>query len=183
MLQLGICLVCAALIAIDQLTKWLAIVYFKGADPLMVIEGIVSFTYTENTGAAWSLFSGQRWLLVGGTALMLSALFVVLLSGMFKKNKAAIVGGMLVFSGGFGNLIDRFFRGFVVDFIKAEFIDFPIFNFADCLIVVGAIWLFVYFVFVYSDPADRAKKSKKKKEPTVEHVESQTDRTDGGNEA
>ena len=167
MLQLGICLVSVALVAIDQLTKWLAITLFKGSDPLPVVDGLLSFTYTENTGAAWSMFEGQRWLLVGGTGVMLIALLVVMLSGMFKKQKLAIAGGVLVFAGGLGNLVDRIFRGYVVDFIRTEFVDFPIFNVADCFVVIGAIWLFVYFVFIYSDPT--AEKEKEKELPADEN--------------
>jgi len=181
-LQLGICLVSIALIAIDQLTKWLAIVFCKGADPMPVINGIVSFTYTENTGAAWSMFEGQRWLLVGGTGVMLAALFVVLLCGMFKNQKLAIAGGILVFAGGLGNLIDRIFRGYVVDFIRTEFMDFPIFNVADCFVVIGAVWLFIYFVFVYSDPSDKKKNVEKTEEELPADDDVHSDAAVDGNE-
>ena len=54
-------------------------------------------------------------------------------------------------SGGIGNLIDRIIRGYVVDFLQTDFMDFPIFNVADCFVVIGAILLFIYFVFFYSD--------------------------------
>lgn len=186
MLQLGILLITAALIGIDQLTKWLAVANLKGSDPVTVIEGIFSFTYTENTGAAWNMFDGQRWILVGLTSLMLFGLLVVLLSGRLRIHKMANIGGVLVVAGGLGNLIDRVWRGYVVDFLKVDFFDFPIFNVADCFVVIGAISLFVYFVFIYSDGSDSKGKlddSEKKAAVTTEHADDQRDNTDRGNEA
>ncbi len=159
MLQLEILLVTALLIGIDQLTKWLAVSNLKSADPFVVWDGVLSFSYTENTGAAWNLFAGQKWLLVGLTSIVLVGVLAVLLCGRFQSYKMANVGGILVVSGGLGNLIDRVARGYVVDFIKADFIDFPIFNLADCFVVTGAIMLFIYFVFFYSDKSGVEKKS------------------------
>ena len=151
MMQLGILLITAGLVGIDQLTKWMAVQFLKGDDPVPFIEGILSFTYTENRGAAWSMFEGQQWLLIGVTSAMIVGLLAVLLSGRFRRHRLAMFGGILVVAGGIGNLIDRIFRGYVVDFLRTDFMDFPIFNVADCFVVVGALLLFVYFVFFYSD--------------------------------
>lgn len=151
MLQLGILLVAALLIGVDQVSKLVAVQTFKGADPISVIDGVFSFTYTQNTGAAWSMFDGERWLLIGVTSVMLLGLLAVLLSGRFRNHKMALCGGVLVVAGGIGNLIDRIVRGYVVDFIRVDFFDFPIFNVADCFVVIGAVLLFVYFVFIYSE--------------------------------
>lgn len=151
MLQLGIILITAGLIGVDQLTKWIAVSNLKSADPVVLLDGVLSFSYTENTGAAWNLFSGQKWLLIGMTSIVLIGVLAVLLCGRFQSYKMANIGGVLVVSGGLGNLIDRLVRGYVVDFIKVDFIDFPIFNLADCFVVIGALMLFVYFVFFYSD--------------------------------
>ncbi len=156
MMQLGIILIAAGLVGIDQLTKWLAVLFLKGADPVSVIRGVFSFTYTENRGAAWSMFEGQQWLLIGVTSVMIVGLLAVLLSGRFRKHRLATFGGILVVAGGIGNLIDRIFRGYVVDFLQTDFMDFPIFNVADCFVVVGAVLLFVYFVFFYSDTSVKA---------------------------
>ena len=82
---------------------------------------------------------------------MIVGLLAVLLSGRFRRHRLATFGGILVVAGGIGNLIDRVFRGYVVDFLQTDFMDFPIFNVADCFVVVGAVLLFVYFVFFYSD--------------------------------
>ena len=151
MMQLGILLIAAGLVGIDQLTKWMAVQYLKGDDPVPFIEGVLSVTYTENRGAAWSMFEGQQWLLIGVTSVMIVGLLAVLLSGRFRRHRLATFGGILVVAGGIGNLIDRVFRGYVVDFLRTDFMDFPIFNVADCFVVVGAVLLFVYFVFFYSD--------------------------------
>lgn len=160
MMQLGIVLIAAGLVGIDQLTKWLAVLFLKGADPVSVINGVFSFTYTENRGAAWSMFEGQQWLLIGVTSVMIVGLLAVLLSGRFRKHRMATFGGILVVAGGIGNLIDRIARGYVVDFLQTDFMDFPIFNVADCFVVVGAVLLFVYFVFFYSDTSVKADEPK-----------------------
>ena len=151
MLQLGILLTLALLVGVDQLTKWLAVSQLKGHDPFMVIPHVFSFTYTENTGAAWNLFDGQTWILVGVTSVIMIGVLIVLLSGRFRTYRMANIGGVLVVAGGLGNLIDRVVRGYVVDFIKTEFIDFPIFNFADICVSVSAVLLVVFFIFIYKE--------------------------------
>ncbi len=185
MFQLGVLLITTGLVGIDQLTKWLAVVFLSGADPVPVISGIFSFTYTENTGAAWSMFEGQQWLLVGVTSVMMAVLLTILLSGRFRKHSVANVGGILVVAGGLGNLIDRIFRGSVVDFLKADFINFPIFNVADCFVVIGALLLFVYFLFIYSD-SSAAETTDDKAEKGVtasDDADDYSDTGDSGNQA
>ena len=54
----------------------------------------------------------------------------------------------VIIGGGIGNLIDRIFRGYVVDYVHVRFIQFPIFNFADCLVVIGTIMIIIYFLFI-----------------------------------
>ncbi len=182
MLQLGIVFITAAVVGIDQLTKWLAIARLQNADPVTVIDGIISFAYTQNEGAAWSMFSGQRWILVGVTSVMLIGLLAVLLSGRFRKHQMANIGGVLVVAGGLGNLIDRIARGYVVDFIRTDFMDFPIFNVADCFVVIGAISLFIYFVFIYSDDSEKKESATTVKEAvTTDDADDQHNRAGGGN--
>ncbi len=180
MFRLYIVLVITVLIGADQLTKWLAVMQLQGADPITVIPGVLSFAYTENTGAAWSMFSGQRWLLVGVTSLMIIGLLAVILSGRYRRCVMALIGGSLVIAGGVGNLIDRLYRGYVVDFIRTDFMSFPIFNLADCFVVIGAIMLFIYFVFIYSD---EPKKSSKKVAVACEQDDTHRVDNGGGDEA
>ncbi len=164
MFRLYIVLALAVMIGADQLTKWLAVTQLYGEDPVSFIPGILSFSYTENTGAAWSMFAGQRWLLIGITSLMVIAILAVILSGRFRTHIMALVGGTLVVAGGVGNLIDRVSRGYVVDFIKTDFMNFPIFNVADCFVVIGAVLLFIYFVFFYTETPKKPKVSCTEKE-------------------
>ncbi len=170
MVALFVLLAIAALVGVDQLSKWLIYNYFqveRQESPLVIIDGIVSFVYHPNQDGAFGMFPGMRWLLIGVTSLMLIALLVVLVSGRFRDHRMAMIGGVLVVAGGIGNLIDRIFRegGAVVDFIHTDFVRFPTFNVADCFVVIGAILLFVYFVFFYSEtPADKASKKTASKE-------------------
>ncbi|MCL2086011.1 MAG: signal peptidase II [Oscillospiraceae bacterium] len=134
-------LVSLVLIGLDQLTKWLAVVYLMPVRsiPLISVGGheVLNFTYVENTGAAFGIFQGQQLLLIA-----ISCAFVIVLLGLLfnksEKTKLTIWSIALVVAGGTGNLIDRVISGYVVDFIDFKIINFPVFNLADICAVVGA---------------------------------------------
>lgn len=112
------------------------------------IPNFFSFYYTENTGAAWSMFSGST------IALIVVSIFIILLIvvyGVFTKSKSPLlhVSLGLILGGAIGNLIDRIFLGYVRDFIKLEFINFPIFNTADCFLTVGVVCLVVFYLIEF----------------------------------
>ena len=134
------------IIAFDQITKILATEYLKGKGPVSFIKGVVQFKYAENTGMAFSLFSGARWVFVALTLVACAAALWYIFSNRCKPLwlywSIAVVA-----SGGIGNLIDRAFYGYVVDFIEPVFIDFAIFNIADCAVTLGAVSLIAYLVF------------------------------------
>lgn len=134
------------IIAFDQITKILATEYLKGKEPVSFIKGVVRFNYAENTGMAFSLFSGARWVFVALTLVACAAALWYIFSNRCKPLwlywSIAVVA-----SGGIGNLIDRAFYGYVVDFIEPVFIDFAIFNIADCAVTLGAVSLIAYLVF------------------------------------
>ena len=134
------------IIAFDQVTKILATEYLKGKEPVSFIKGVVRFNYAENTGMAFSLFSGARWIFVALTLVACAAALWDIFSNSCKPLwlywSIAVVA-----SGGIGNLIDRAFYGYVVDFIEPVFIDFAIFNIADCAVTLGAVSLIAYLVF------------------------------------
>lgn len=134
------------IIAFDQVTKILATEYLKGKEPVSFIKGVVQFKYAENTGMAFSLFSGARWVFVALTLIVCAVALWYIFSNRCKPLwlywSIAVVA-----SGGIGNLIDRAFYGYVVDFIEPVFIDFAIFNIADCAVTLGAISLIAYLVF------------------------------------
>ena len=134
------------IIAFDQVTKILATEYLKGKEPVSFIKGVVRFNYAENTGMAFSLFSGARWVFVALTLVACAAalwyIFLNRCKPLWLYWSIAVVA-----SGGIGNLIDRAFYGYVVDFIEPVFIDFAIFNIADCAVTLGAVSLIAYLVF------------------------------------
>ena len=130
------------IIAFDQVTKILATEYLKGKEPVSFIKGVVRFNYAENTGMAFSLFSGARWVFVALTLVACAAALWYIFSNRCKPLwlywSIAVVA-----SGGIGNLIDRIFLGYVRDFIAFDFIEFPVFNIADCCVTIGAVLLAV----------------------------------------
>ena len=134
------------IIAFDQVTKILATEYLKGKEPVSFIKGVVRFNYAENTGMAFSLFSGARWVFVALTLVACAAALWYIFSN--RCNPLWLYWSIaVVASGGIGNLIDRAFYGYVVDFIEPVFIDFAIFNIADCAVTLGAVSLIAYLVF------------------------------------
>lgn len=143
--------VTALLVGLDQLTKWLTVVYLKNGEPLTVIPKVLEFTYVENEGAAFGMLQGGRWFFVVLTAILMIALGVFVLTGQFRRFRMFNVSATLVLAGGIGNLIDRAIQGYVVDMIRVTFIDFPVFNVADCCVVVGSILLLIFFLFFYEE--------------------------------
>lgn len=150
--------VIALLVGLDQLTKYAAISTVKVTGAKEFLFGLFQFRYVENTGAAFSSFSDNTTLLTVATLIILSFCLVLLLS---KKLKPTFVNIclLLVVAGGIGNVIDRILYGYVVDFIEPLFIDFAVFNFADCCITVGALMLIGYEV--YEIFGERKKKTEK----------------------
>ena len=133
------------LLAADQFTKYYVVANFALAETKPAIDGLFDFTYIHNKGGAWGMLDGHTWLLLALTVFaMLICLAMLIKSG--KNNKLLFWSITLILSGGLGNMIDRIFRdGNVVDFIRLQFIDFPIFNVADCAVVIGAILLMIHF--------------------------------------
>ena len=135
------------IVVADQITKLLVLNRIPLHGNVKVIDGLFHLTYVQNTGAAFSSFQGMRWLFVG----IFLVLTLVLLFEYFKKPMpfdtfdrfclAAIYGGAL------GNVIDRVRLGYVVDMICTDFMDFPVFNVADCFITCGALLLLVHLIF------------------------------------
>ena len=126
------------LIILDQIFKYIIIT--QKAVCKNVINNILNFTYCENRGIAFGIGQGGAKIFALMTLLMI---IVALIYIAFKFNKLkglTVFGIALVISGGIGNLIDRLFRGYVIDYIDfSEIVDFPIFNFAEICIVVGVI--------------------------------------------
>lgn len=107
---------------------------------------LIDFTYVQNTGAAFGMFSGKMNIL----AIISFAFCIgVIIYWIIKKpqDKLFCISLSMIFAGALGNGIDRVTLGFVVDFIKTTFIDFPVFNIADIGITVGVALLAIYLIF------------------------------------
>ncbi len=131
----------------DQLTKYYIISNFELGDSAEFINGLIDIQYIHNRGAAWGMLSGKTWILLVVTVLVM-ALCIMFLIKTGNKSRLMLWAMSLVISGGFGNMIDRVFRdGNVIDFLHFEFWpSFPVFNVADCAIVIGAGLLLLYFL-------------------------------------
>lgn len=156
MLQVITLLIIALFVAIDQLIKLLVIEHLKPIGSLPLIDGIIRLKYAENTGAAFGSFREKTFFLSIFTLILIIIGIAYLL---LKKRKLDFeyVCITLIISGGLGNLIDRVFRGFVVDYIEPLFIDFAIFNFADILVTCSCIALAIWMIY------DVYRESKKEK--------------------
>ena len=143
-------LMCAYAVVItllDQWTKWLVVENIPMYSAVPALPGIFRLTYVRNFGAAFSSFSGMRWMFVG----IFVVLTVALAYEYFKKPMPfTILERWLiasVYGGGLGNVIDRVRLGYVVDMIEVEFMEFAVFNVADCFITCGCILLMIRLAF------------------------------------
>lgn len=133
------------LVGIDQLTKYLAIVHLSLDGPVNVIPSILNFIYVENRGAAFGILQDARWFFL---VLALVGVGIIIWYILKRPHNLLLRSCLsLIAAGALGNAVDRLFRGFVVDFIQLDFIDFPVFNIADICICVGAVLLAVYVLF------------------------------------
>ena len=136
----------AGIVAVDQFTKYLTLANIPFGEQIPFIPGFLRFTYVRNYGAAFSSLQDQQWLFA-----LIFVVFTVLIIWEYRRKSmgfsrferwciAAIYGG------GLGNMIDRVRLGYVVDMIETEFIEFPVFNVADCFITCGCVALMVSLV-------------------------------------
>ena len=124
------------ILAMDMGTKYWAYNYLREVGSIPVIENIFHLTYVENRGAAFGILQDQRWIFIVATILTL--IFILwYLRQMEPEIKLLKIGLNLIFVGAIGNLIDRIYLGFVIDFI--DFRVWPVWNVADMAIVVGTI--------------------------------------------
>ncbi len=152
----------AVIVGIDQLIKWIIVKNFeyKGSVPFIHIGDfeIINISYHKNTGAAFSIFSGMQIFLIIVTSIFIIAGIYAVVSGKVKR-PVLVASFSLIIGGGIGNLIDRIFRGFVVDYIEVRLFDFAVFNFADCCVIIGAVMFLLVYIFF-----DASKKKEKLKE-------------------
>lgn len=141
--------VIALLIAADQIIKIWVLHYLAGNPSQLVIPHLLQLTYVENRGAAFGILQGRAGILSISTLAIIIVLLVLLIRKKFHKNLLAMWCVALIIAGGAGNLIDRIFRGFVVDYLDiSPLFHFPVFNLADCCVVIGTFLLMFYLFFL-----------------------------------
>ena len=143
---------CLLLVVLDQFTKVLALQNLKGQGPITIIPDVFQLLYVENRGAAFGILQNKQWVFQIITAIVLAAL-IWALPRMSRERHFLPLRLCLCFigAGAVGNMIDRIFRGYVVDFFYFKLIDFPVFNVADIYVTTSAIVLIFLIVFLYKE--------------------------------
>lgn len=131
----------AILLLLDQIIKFIVI-----DNNFVLIPGFLNLSYTENTGIAFGLNENNVILIILVNIVILGIIIKFLKENMDKIDMLEFISLILVLVGGFGNLIDRIFRGHVIDFININLFNFPVFNMADIYITVGAIILLIVII-------------------------------------
>ena len=138
--------IAALVVAADQLIKLIA----RGVtEKIVLVPGVLAFTYAENTGMAFSMFSGQSWLLgMVSLAVIAAGCLAVRRYRLSRWSTAAV---MLMLGGAVGNMIDRFLQGYVVDMFEVLLFEFAVFNVADAALTVGCAMTFYALLFRRDD--------------------------------
>lgn len=135
-----------SLVLIDQIVKMLVVQFIAPTGGITLINGVLSLTYLENKGAAFGLWN-SRWLLIGVNIVIIFVIIKLLRSKTYDFTKQMKTAYSLILAGGITNLIDRLFRGFVIDYIDInELFYYPVFNLADICIIVGILIVVVTIV-------------------------------------
>ena len=149
------------LILLDQGTKFWALASLKPIHNMTLVEGFMDLTFVENRGVAFGMFSGQRWFILLLTGIIAAGLIWFYKAMPKKKEYFPLrVSLVMVLSGAIGNIIDRLFRGYVVDFFEFTLFEWPVFNVADIYVVVGVTLLALMILFVVKDEDLDFKKKK-----------------------
>ena len=135
----------AAVVLSDQLIKIAVVQFLKPVGSVTAIPGLLDLVYVENTGAAFGLFADQRWVFIALTIIFV----IVLIAVLFRlkiTSKIYFTAMFLILGGAVGNLIDRIFNGFVVDYLQLSFFP-PVCNLADYCVVIGVVLMLIYVLF------------------------------------
>jgi len=135
------------LIAADQVTKILSVTHLKGQADISLIPGVLELHYLENHGAAFGILQNSRafFIVIAVCAILgITFLYLRIPEHRTAEGKSYLplrICALLLISGAAGNLIDRIRLVYVRDFIYFSLINFPVFNFADIVLVIGWVWL------------------------------------------
>lgn len=172
-------LIIAASVILDQVSKLLVVSNMEYNQSIVLIKNIFSLHYIHNEGAAFGMLSNHRWIFMVVTAIALIAMPVIL----YRYRKLHILFGIslsLFIGGAIGNMIDRVFLGYVVDFFEFTFVNFAIFNVADICVVCGAAIMMVYVIFFDKEFLNDSKMRKNTEEvKTIDDGTNQENADDG----
>ena len=145
-------IVCALMVALDQVTKYFAVIYLKGRENAVWIKNVFELQYVENDGAAFSSFSGKQGFLLAITSIVLILVIVEFVRiPEDKRYNLLRINFLMIVAGALGNMIDRVRQGYVVDFFYFVPINFPRFNVADIYVTLAMPLLVILLFFVYKD--------------------------------
>lgn len=153
--------IAALVVVADQIIKFFVSANLKHIGSTVAIPHLLDLVYVENRGVAFGMFKDMRWIFVALTSAVI-LVFIVMLIKNGNKSKLFSISAALIIGGGIGNLIDRVFLGYVIDYLQLSFFT-PVCNFADYCISVGTVLLVVYLLF-FSDMKDEKKIDKKSEE-------------------
>jgi len=161
------------LIIIDQASKFWVKTVLMNQEPISIIRGVLKLQYLENKGAVWGIMSGKvDFLRILTFIILLVIVFFFFKIPNEKKYNVLKIISVFILAGAVGNLIDRIYLGYVVDFIYFELINFPIFNIADSYLTVSSVLLLLLALFYYKDEDFVfLEKLFKKKKPTADSSE------------
>lgn len=151
-------------VVLDQLSKHLVLTHLVPVGSYPLWEGVLHFTYVENTGAAFGMLKDHRWvfLIISTLAILAIVAYILYIKPQSWVERVALAS---IAGGGIGNMIDRVYRGFVVDFIDVTCIDFYVFNIADSFVCVGCGLMILWLIL------DEIKARRAKKSPAAEGTE------------
>lgn len=140
-------LLVAGVVAVDQFTKYLTVLFIPLQESIPLIPGLLQLTYVQNDGAAFSSFPGRQ-----GMFFLIFLVFTgIMLFEYFKKPLAFTTFERwciaAIYGGGLGNMVDRLKMGYVVDMLETTFMEFPVFNVADIFITCGCVLIGVHLAF------------------------------------
>jgi len=138
-------LIIALAVLVDQLTKFWTVSSLSLGERAGFIPGILGFTYTRNSGAAFGMMYGFNWIFLVLNPLLIVLLCIIIWRNMFK-DKFCNIALALIVGGAVGNMVDRIRLGYVIDMVETLFVRFPIFNVADICITVGGVLFFIAYI-------------------------------------
>lgn len=137
-----------AALAADQWVKYWTVSHLALGAQAPLLPGVIELLRVHNFGAAWSSFSGMRWLLVVVNCVIIGVIGY-LLARKTVRHPLGRIAGTLIIAGGLGNILDRVRLGYVVDMFNFQFMNYPVFNVADICVVSGAILAAIYYLWFY----------------------------------